>query len=104
MKLTMAGKKRLEGYTFILPGFVYILIVLGYPLVYNVVLAFRNVNVKTFKSATDVFVGLKNFQELFSDRTFLLQKIYIGGSGSWLDFGCIYDANVSYSTSWKKYV
>ncbi len=72
MKLTMAGKKRLEGYTFILPGFVYILIVLGYPLVYNVVLAFRNVNVKTFKSATDVFVGLKNFQELFSDPTFLL--------------------------------
>ena len=72
MKLTMAGKKRLEGYTFILPGFVYILIVLGYPLVYNVVLAFRNVNVKTFKSATDVFVGFKNFQELFSDPPFLL--------------------------------
>lgn len=72
MKLSMAGKKKLEGYTFVLPGFVYILIVLGYPLIYNVVLAFRNVNVKTFKSGSDIFVGLKNFQELFADPTFLL--------------------------------
>lgn len=72
MKLTIAGKKKLEGYTFILPGFVYILIVLGYPLIYNIVLAFRNVNVKTFKAGSDIFVGLKNFQELFSDPTFLL--------------------------------
>lgn len=72
MKLSMAGKKKLEGYTFILPGFIYILIVLGYPLIYNVVLAFRNVNVKTFKAGTDIFVGLKNFQELFSNPTFLM--------------------------------
>ena len=39
MKLSMAAKKRREGYTFILPGFIYMMIVLGYPLIYNVVLA-----------------------------------------------------------------
>ena len=72
--MKIATKKKLEGYMFILPGFLYILIILGYPLVYNVVLAFRNVNVKTFASHTDVFVGLKNFTDLIKDPTF--QKIF----------------------------
>ena len=68
----MATKKRREGYTFILPGFIYMLVVLGYPLVYNFVLSFRNVNVKTFKGGTDVFVGLSNYIELFHNETFLM--------------------------------
>ena len=68
--MKIATKKRLEGYMFILPGFLYILIILGYPLVYNVFLAFRNVNVKTFASHTDVFVGFQNFIDLFKDPTF----------------------------------
>lgn len=72
MKMSIATKKKLEGYMFILPAFLYILIVLGYPLVYNINLAFRNVNIKTFKNATDVFVGLQNFKDLFADPTFLM--------------------------------
>lgn len=72
MKMSMAAKKRREGYTFILPGFIYMLVVLGYPLVYNFVLSFRNVNVKTFKGGTDVFVGLSNYIELFQNETFLM--------------------------------
>ena len=72
MKMSMAAKKRREGYTFILPGFIYMLVVLGYPLVYNFVLSFRNVNVKTFKGGTDVFVGLSNYIELFHNETFLM--------------------------------
>ena len=62
--MKIATKKKLEGYIFILPGFIYILVILGYPLIYNVVLALRNVNVKTFASHTDVFVGLENFKML----------------------------------------
>lgn len=72
MKMSIATKKKLEGYMFILPAFLYILIVLGYPLIYNINLAFRNVNIKTFKNATDVFVGLQNFKDLFADPTFLM--------------------------------
>lgn len=72
MKTSIATKKKLEGYMFILPGFLYILVVLGYPLVYNVILAFKNVNVKTFKSGAAVFVGLQNFQELIQDPKFQL--------------------------------
>ena len=72
MKLTIAQKKKREGYAFILPGFIYMIIILGYPLLYNVNLSLRNVNVKTFAAKTDVFVGFQNYIELFQDATFQL--------------------------------
>lgn len=72
MKSKTAWKRRIEGYTFILPGFIYMLVILGYPLVYNFVLSFKNVNIKTFKSGTAVFVGLQNYIELFNNATFRL--------------------------------
>ena len=72
MKLSMAAKKRREGYTFILPGFIYMLVILGYPLIYNIILSFKNVNVKTFASGESVFVGLQNYINLFNNPTFLL--------------------------------
>lgn len=72
MKLSMAAKKKREGYTFILPGFIYMLIILGYPLIYNIVLSFQNVNVKNFASGESTFVGFQNYIQLFQDDTFLL--------------------------------
>lgn len=70
--MSIANKKRLEGYGFIAPGFLYVLLVLGYPLVYNIILSFKNVNVKTFAKGGDVFVGFQNYIDLFQDPTFLL--------------------------------
>lgn len=72
MKLTMQQKKAREGYAFILPGFIYMVVILGYPLIYNVYLSFRNVNVKTFASKTDAFIGVQNYIDLFHNATFLL--------------------------------
>ena len=70
MKLSIAAKKKREAYLFILPGFLYLLIVCGYPLLYNIVLSFKNMNVKNMATGTSVFVGLENYQTLFSDPTF----------------------------------
>ena len=72
MKSTIAAKRRREGYTFILPGFLYMVVILGYPLVYNIILSFKNVNVKNFASGESVFVGFQNYIDLFHDETFLL--------------------------------
>ncbi len=79
-------KRKLEGYMFILPAFIYILVILGYPLIYNIVLSLRNVNVKTFASGADVFVGLENFKTLFSDPTF--QKVF--KNTLVFTFGCLF--------------
>lgn len=72
MKLSMAAKKRREAYIFILPGFVYLLVVCGYPLLYNIILSFKNMNVKNMASGTSVFVGFENYKTLLSDATFQL--------------------------------
>lgn len=71
-KRTMAQKRTREGYSFILPGFIYMIVVLGYPLVYNVILSFENVNVKTFASKAYTFIGFQNYVDLFHNATFLL--------------------------------
>lgn len=46
MKLNMVAKKRREAYIFILPGFIYLVAICGYPLIYNLILSFK-INVKT---------------------------------------------------------
>lgn len=65
-------RRRWEAYCFILPAFFYMLLVLGYPLVYNVILSFKDVNVKNLTKGGSVFVGLQNYIELFQNGTFLL--------------------------------
>ena len=72
MKLSIAAKKKREAYIFILPGFIYLLRVCGYPLIYTIVLSFRNVNVRNIASGDSVFVGFENYIELFRDPTFLM--------------------------------
>lgn len=72
MKLSLAAKKRVEGYTFILPGFLYMMLLLGYPLVYNFIMSFKNTSVKNLNSGTSVFIGFDNYVKLFNDPTFLL--------------------------------
>lgn len=72
MKLDIAAKKRREAYIFILPGFVYLLAICGYPLIYNIILSFKNMNVKNMANGTSVFVGLKNYKDLFAEPTFQL--------------------------------
>ncbi|WP_312429961.1 carbohydrate ABC transporter permease [Lacrimispora sp.] len=71
-KMTIAEKKTLEGYGFILPGFFYVMLILGYPLVYNVILSLKNTNVKNFAKGTSEFVGFLSYITLFHDPTFLL--------------------------------
>lgn len=72
MKLNMAAKKRREAYIFILPGFIYLVAICGYPLIYNLILSFKNVNVKNLTTGASVFVGLDNYKQLFADPTFQL--------------------------------
>lgn len=66
------ARRGREAYWFILPAFIYMLVVLGYPLVYNLYLSFRNVDVKNLTKGGDIFIGLTNYKNLFADPTFRL--------------------------------
>ena len=71
-QLSIEKRRRREAYGFILPAFCYMLLVLGYPLIYNVILSFKNVDVKNLTKGGSVFVGLQNYIDLFQNATFLL--------------------------------
>ena len=71
-KLNASKQRRREAYFFVLPAFIYVLVVMGYPLIYNAILSFKNVDVKNLKSGASVFVGFQNYVDLFQDETFLL--------------------------------
>ena len=71
-QLSIEKRRRREAYGFILPAFCYMLLVLGYPLVYNVILSFKNVDVKNLTKGGSVFVGLQNYIDLFQNDTFIL--------------------------------
>jgi multiple sugar transport system permease protein len=72
ISIPIATKMKLEGLLFVLPGFLYTVIVLGYPLVYNILLSFQNMDVRSFVRGTSMFIGLANFKALFSNPTFQL--------------------------------
>ena len=55
------------GYLFVLPALIFMLVFIGYPILYNLKLSLYNVEVMTFANKVKEFVGLRNFTELFQD-------------------------------------
>jgi multiple sugar transport system permease protein len=65
------------GYLFVLPAALYMLLLVGYPIVSNFILSFQDVTVTTLNKAVKPFVGLRNYRMLFGDevlRTALLNS------------------------------
>lgn len=63
-------KERILGYCFILPAVIYMLIFIGYPILYNWVISFQDVTAKTLGSAAREFIGFSNYKAIFADNTF----------------------------------
>lgn len=61
---------RLGNYAFILPAVLYMLAMIGYPLIYNIILSFQNVDLGILASGEASFVGLENYLQLFEREDF----------------------------------
>ncbi len=70
--VTMQARARREAYAFMLPAVIYMIVVAGYPLVYNLVLSFKDTNVMNMTTGESVFIGFQNYVTLFRDPTFLM--------------------------------
>ena len=66
------GRRTREVYGFILPGVLYMLVVVGYPIVYNFILSFKDTSVRNLATGTSKFIGFQNYIELFHNPTFIL--------------------------------
>lgn len=58
------------GYLFVLPGVLYMLFFVGYPIVYNFILSFQDVTQKNLINGERTFVAFSNYLELFRDSVF----------------------------------
>lgn len=74
----MGKKGKMEigtkaGIAFSIPAALYMLVFVGYPMIQNIILSFKNVDVYTFAApAKQNFVGLDNYIELFVGKDAIL--------------------------------
>ncbi|HHV12464.1 MAG TPA: sugar ABC transporter permease [Clostridiales bacterium] len=73
MKKLKIKSGTILGWAFSLPALIYMLVFIGYPIIQNIILSFKNVNVYTFanKDAQN-FIGFDNYIELFTDPNSVL--------------------------------
>jgi multiple sugar transport system permease protein len=62
-------KGNRKGYFFVLPSLIFMLVLVGYPIIYNFILSFNNTDVITFGQHSEKFVGFQNYIELFKVST-----------------------------------
>lgn len=60
-------RESLVGGLFVYPGLIYILAMIGYPVVYNFIISFQHIDVMTFKNATHEWVGFANYINLWNN-------------------------------------
>lgn len=71
MNLKKRTRERIIGYLFVLPAVIYLFALIGYPIIYNWIIAFQDVTATTLGSSSREFIGLKNFIAIFADPVFL---------------------------------
>lgn len=69
-------KDTVLGYCFILPAVIYMLVFIGYPIVYNWLISMQDVTAKTLGSPVRDFIGLDNFITIFGDATFRASLVH----------------------------
>lgn len=83
-KFIAKHRESVTGACFILPGLLYVVLLVGYPIVYNLMISFKDLNVRTIQRGAE-WVGLQNYVNLFKDglltqtigQTFLFTAVCI---------------------------
>lgn len=68
--LKSAFRHDQAGILFVLPAVIYMLCFVGYPIVSNIILSLQNVSVRNLVKGEKLFVGFKNYAQLFKDAVF----------------------------------
>ncbi|NLM12178.1 MAG: sugar ABC transporter permease [Epulopiscium sp.] len=64
------------GILFVLPAFLYMIVFVGYPIIYNFILSFQDVTVKTLRKDIKEFIGFRNYIELFQQDNVLTLSLW----------------------------
>lgn len=62
----IAASNQLVGYLFVAPALLFLLVFVAYPVVYNIILSFKDVDITNINNpAAQRFIGLANYRSLF---------------------------------------
>lgn len=67
-KMGYFKKKKLVFFAFVLPGAVYMAAMIVYPIFYNVVMSFKDVDIMNFATGASKFIGLEMYKDIFDDK------------------------------------
>ena len=70
MNLKLIRKGEAVGYLWILPAFLYIILMMGYPIIFNIILSLQDVTTTTLLNPVKEFIGLKNYFDVIKDPVF----------------------------------
>lgn len=62
--------RKWEGCFYLFPAVLFMLALIGYPLIYNIILSFQNVSLANIASQDISFIGIDNYQRLAQDKVF----------------------------------
>ena len=68
-KVKRLSKGERTGYLFVLPALIFMLALVGFPIIYNFVLSLYNQDVITMGQHSEQFIGFQNYTELFQVQT-----------------------------------
>ena len=68
-RVNALSKGERTGYAFVLPALIFMLALVGFPIIYNFVLSFYNQDVMTMGQHSEQFVGFQNYTDLFQVPT-----------------------------------
>lgn len=63
-------REKRMGYLFSIPAFLFMVAVIGFPVIYNWYISFTNMTSRTFNSGTISFSGIKNYITVLTDPDF----------------------------------
>ena len=64
------------GILFVFPAFLYMIIFVGYPIIYNFILSFQNITVRNLRSGVKEFIGFENYIQLFQQDDVLTKSLW----------------------------
>lgn len=68
--MTQRRKDVLTGFAFVAPALVYMLLMIGYPIVYNIILSFQDISAFNLAAGMErPFIGLGNYRTVFANET-----------------------------------
>jgi multiple sugar transport system permease protein len=74
-KRAILNSQMIMGYVFVLPALIYMVVFIGYPIIQNVLLSFKNIDVFNFiRPDMQEYVGLDNYRELFTSAGSVLPR------------------------------